>query len=118
MAKNKARREEEGVLLFDHKDLAMSVEHILKGGPQAPYLFGQLLVGFSRALDSGPRGVEEMRKALATSLESAYLNSPVHRSALALYRLSLEGKLKSGDEPAALIKAVIDRNTAKSFHSS
>jgi hypothetical protein len=117
MAKKKARRDEEGIVLFDHKDLAMSVEHILKGDPRAPYLLGQLLVSFSRALDSGPRGVEEMRKALATSLESAYLNSPVHRSALELYRLSLEGKLKSCDEPAALIKAVIERNAVKSFHS-
>jgi hypothetical protein len=48
-----------------------------------------------------------MRKALATSLESTYLSSPVYNSALELYRLSLEGKLKSGDEPAALIKAVM-----------
>ena len=111
MAKKKARRGEEGIVLFDHKDLPMSIQHILKGGPEAPYLLGQLLVGFSRALESGPRGVEEMRKALATSLKSAYLNSTVHSSALELYRLSLEGKLKSGDEPAALIKAVIKRNT-------
>ena len=110
MAK-KARRDEDGIVLFDHKDLALSVEHILKGGPEAPYLLGQLLVSFSRALDSGPRGLEEMRKALTTSLESAYLSSPVHSSALELYRLSLEGKLKSGDEPAALIQDIIVRNT-------
>lgn len=112
MAKKKAHRDEEGIVLFDHKDLAMSVDHIVKGGPQTPYLFGQLIVSFGRALDSGPRGLEEMRKALATSLESAYLNSTVHSSALELYRLSLEGKLKSADEPAELIQGVIATNIA------
>jgi len=97
MAKKKARRDEDAIVLFDHKDLAMSVAHILTGGPEAPYLLGQLLVSFSRALDSGKNGREEMRRALATALESAYLSSRVHNSALELYRLSLEGKLKSGD---------------------
>jgi hypothetical protein len=114
MEKKKVRRDEERIVLFDHKDLAMSVEHILKGGPQATYLFGQLLVSFNRALDSGPRGLAEMRKALATSLEAAYLNSTVYSSALELCRLSLEGKLKSGDEPAALIEDVIVRNRQNS----
>jgi hypothetical protein len=34
MAKKKARRDEDGIVLFDHKDLALSIQHILKGGPQ------------------------------------------------------------------------------------
>src|SRR5258705_11816130 len=113
MAKKKARRDEDEIVLFDHKDLALSIQHILKGGPEASYLLGQLLVSFSRALESGPHGLEEMKKALATSLESAYLSSHVNNSTIDLYRLSLEGKLKSGDEPAALIKAFIEKNTGK-----
>lgn len=71
-----------------------------------------LLFTIKKAIDSGPDGAEQASKALLTGIESAYLYTDVHKAALKLYVLSLEGTLKPQDEPLNLINAAIQRGEA------
>jgi hypothetical protein len=103
----------EGRILFDREDLALTIDLILEGDEHAPLLLGQLFVGFRQAIDSGLHGINQTRQALAASIELIYPHSPAHQAALTLYRLSLEGQLKVEDEPLELINAAIQRTTSR-----
>jgi hypothetical protein len=50
-------------------------------------------------------------RTLQQGVELLYLHTEAHKSALALYVLSLEGNLKPQDEPPHLINAAIERNS-------
>jgi hypothetical protein len=101
----------EECLMFGREDLARSVELILAGGPGAADALARLLDKFRYAIDGGLRGVEAARRGLLTVVELSYLRTGEHAAALKLYRLSLEGRLLVGDEPARLLGAAIERRT-------
>jgi hypothetical protein len=101
---------DEGNPLFEREDLARSVALILGGDKDAPEILGRLLVSFRLAIDSGLRGINETREALAEAVELVYLHSGAHASAVKLYRLSLEGHLRVEDEPVSLINAAVERS--------
>lgn len=108
-----AQRPNEGRVLFDREDLALTIDLILEGDADAPLLLGQLFVSFRQAIDSGLHGISQTRQALADSIELIYPHSPAHHAALNLYRLSVEGQLKVEDEPLELINAAIQRTTSR-----
>jgi hypothetical protein len=108
-----AQRPNEGYVLFDREDLALTIDLILDCDEHAPLLLGQLFVSFRQAIDSGLHGINQTRQALADSIELIYPHSPAHQAALDLYRLSLEGQLKVEDEPLELINAAIQRTTSR-----
>jgi hypothetical protein len=99
-------------LLFERDWLESQVELILGGGPKGADALARLLDAFRDAIDGGLRGVEAAREGILTTIELAYLRTGEHAAALRLYRLSLEGRLKPGDEPAQLIGAAVARRTA------
>ena len=99
--------------LFDREDLASDIELILKGGPHAPDVLARLFITFSRAIESGLRGVDLTRRALLIAVEAIYLYSPAHDAALRLYFLSLQGELRVEDEPINLIHEAISRSSAR-----
>jgi len=70
-------------------------------------------MGFRQAIDSGLRGINETRKALAEAIDLIYLYSPEHDAAINLYRLHLEGELKPNEEPLELINGAIGRTTTR-----
>jgi hypothetical protein len=105
---------DEGCVLFDREDLALTIDLILTGDEHAPLLLGQLFVTFRQAIDSGLQGINQTRQALADSIELIYPHSPAHQAALNLYRLSVEGQLKVEDEPLELINAAIQRTASRS----
>ena len=109
-----AQRPNEGCVLFDRDDLALTIGLILDGDEHAPLLLGQLFVTFRQAIDSGLHGINQTRQALADSIELIYPHSLAHEASLNLYRLSLEGQLKVEDEPLELINAAIQRSTSSS----
>ncbi len=104
---------DEGRILFEREDLALTIDLILAGDKDAPLLLGQLFVRFRQAIDSGLYGINQTRQALANSIELIYLHSPVHQAALNLYRLSIEGQLNVQDEPLEVINAAIQRTTSR-----
>lgn len=65
------------------------------------------------AIDSSPDGAREASEAILANIESAYLYTDAHRTALRLYMLSLTGQLKPEDEPVRLINGAIERGTAQ-----
>jgi len=95
----------EGRILFDREDLALTIDLILEGDEDAPLLLGQLFVSFRQAIESGLHGINQTRQALADSIELIYPHSPAHQAAPNLYRLSLEGQLKVEDEPLEISRA-------------
>jgi hypothetical protein len=103
---------DEGKVLFDREDLASDVELILKGDARSPEALAQLFTRFRQAIEGGLEGINQTRKALATSVELIYLHSGAHVAALKLYRLSVEGQLRMEDEPVKLIGGAIERSTA------
>jgi len=100
-------------VLFEREDLALTIDLILKGDEHAPLLLGQLFVSFRQAIDSGLHGINQTRQALDDAIELIYPHSPVHKAALDLYRLSVEGQLKVEDEPLELINAAISRTMSR-----
>jgi hypothetical protein len=83
-----AQQSNEGTIFFDREDLALTIDLILQGDEDAPLLLGQLFVRFGQAIDSGLRGINQTRQALADSIELIYPHSPAHQAALNLYHLS------------------------------
>lgn len=65
------------------------------------------------AVERGPEGVREASEVILANIESAYLQTEVHRAALRLYMLSLTGRLKPEDEPLRLIGGAIERGKAQ-----
>lgn len=61
------------------------------------------------AIDSGPEGAIQASRALLDGIELLYLYTNTHKAAVKLYVLSLEGQLKSQDEPLNLINAALER---------
>lgn len=101
----------EGSLLFDREDLALSIGLILDGDPRAADVLARLLDSFRHAIDEGLSGIDAARRGLVAAAELIYLRTRTHDAALKLYRLSLEGELKGEDEPLTLINAAIGRST-------
>jgi hypothetical protein len=97
--------------LFEREDLASSLDVILSGDVRAADELARLLDSLRYALDGGLRGINEARAALVAAVELVYLRTGAHASALSLYRLSLEGRLKVEDEPTRLISAAVGRST-------
>lgn len=97
--------------MFEREWLEDSFDLILGGGPGAADRLALLLDSFRYALDGGLSGINEARAGLLAAVELAYLRTGAHAAALRLYRLSLEGRVKPGDEPCALIDAAVDRAT-------
>ena len=109
------QRPNEGRVLFEREDLALTIDLILEGDENAPLLLGQLFVSFRQAMDSGLHGINQTRQALADSIELIYPHSPAHQAAFNLYSLSIEGQLKFEDEPVELINAAIKRSTSRTY---
>lgn len=84
---------------------------ILTGDPHAPDILARLLDSLRQAIDGGLSGINEAREALSAAVEISYLHSQAHTSAVKLYRLSVEGRLRVEDEPVRLIEAAIKRST-------
>jgi hypothetical protein len=99
--------------LIDRETLAMKIEHILGGEPDAPDALASLFVELRQGLEGGLQGVNRTHAALSLAVEVAYLHSRAHSSALSLYRLSQEGQLKVEDEPLRLLDAAIARTEAR-----
>jgi hypothetical protein len=108
------RRCEDEPTLFDRDDLAASLELILSDDARAADALARLLDKFRHALDGGLCGINEARAGLVAAVELVYLRTGAHASALSLYHLSLEGRLKVEDEPTRLIDAAIDRSALPS----
>jgi len=102
---------ESGTTYFDREGLELTIDLVLNADEQAPHFLGQLFTSFGQAIDSGLRGINETRKALAEAIDLIYLYSPEHNAAINLYRLHLEGELKPNEEPLEMINAAIDRTT-------
>ena len=113
MSISKAVRYDEENPLLDRETLALKIEHILGGAPDAPDALASLFVELRQGLESGLRGINRTHAALALAVEVVYLHSRAHSSALRLYRLSQEGQLKVEDEPLRLLDAAIARTTAR-----
>src|ERR1051325_9810792 len=109
MCEARGCRSEGRAPLFERDDLAAALELILSGDARAADELAWLFDMFRHALDDGLLGINEARAALVTAVELVYLRTSAHASALSLYRLSLEGHVMPGDEPATLQHAPIRR---------
>lgn len=98
-------------LLIDYENWAAILEPILCQDSAAVECLARLLFRIKKAIDNGPDGVEQARKALLAGIETAYLYTDAHKAALKLYLLSLTGQLKPQDEPLQLINEAIKRGT-------
>jgi hypothetical protein len=99
-------------LIVDREWLAMSVESILKGDPDAPETLARLFISFRYAIKSGLRGMNQLDEALLAAIEVIYLQSRTHVAALKLYVLAQEGQLRVEDEPLNVLGAAIARSRA------
>jgi hypothetical protein len=96
-------------LLADGEDWAAILEPALCQDVAAIECLARLLLRVKRAIDSGPEGARQASRALLDSIESLYLYTNIHKAAVKLYVLSLEGNLKPQDEPLNLINAALER---------
>jgi hypothetical protein len=103
---------DEDSLLLDREDLAVWIDLILDGDPRAADVLARMLDNFRRAIDEGLNGINAARRGLASAVELVYLHTRTHDAALKLYCLSLDGELRTEDEPLTLIDAAIGRSTA------
>jgi hypothetical protein len=104
---------ESETVYFDREGLELTIDLVLNADEHAPHFLGQLFTSFGQAIDSGLRGINETRAALAEAIDLIYLHSPEHAAAIDLYRLHLEGELKPNDEPLEMINAAISHTTAR-----
>ncbi len=102
--------EDEEKLIVDQEWLAMSVESILKGDPDAPETLARMFISFREAIKSGLRGMNQLDEALQATIEIIYLQSRTHVAALKLYVLSQEGQLRVEDEPLSVLGAAMARS--------
>jgi hypothetical protein len=100
-------------LLVDYEDWFAILEPALCKDSVAVECLARLLFMIKKAIDNGPDGVEQARRALQAGIESAYLYTEAHRAARELYVLSLTGHLKPQDEPLQLINGAIKRGTVE-----
>ncbi|HEX8635994.1 MAG TPA: hypothetical protein VF703_17740 [Pyrinomonadaceae bacterium] len=99
-------------LIVDQEWLAMSVESILKGDPDAPETLARVFISFRSAIKSGLRGMNQLDEALLATIEIIYLQSSAHTAALKLYVLAQEGHVRIEDEPLNVLGAAIARSRA------
>jgi hypothetical protein len=104
--------EDDEKLIVDQEWLAMSVESILKGDPDAPETMARMFISFRDAIGSGLRGLNQLDEALLATIEIIYRQSSAHTAALKLYLLAQEGQLRVEDEPLNVIGAAIARSRA------
>ena len=96
--------------LADEEGWAAILEPALCQDAAAVECLARLLFTIKRAIDSGPEGAIQASKTLLDGIESIYLHTKVHKAAVKLYVLSLEGNLKPQDEPLNLINAALERS--------
>jgi hypothetical protein len=96
-------------LLADETTWIAILEPALCQDPAAVECLARLLFTIKKAIDSGAEGVMRASQTLAKGIELIYPYTNAHKSALELYVLSLEGNLKTQDEPLILINAAIER---------
>jgi hypothetical protein len=96
--------------LADEDDWVAILEPALCQDAAAAECLARLLFTIKRAIDSGPEGAMQASKTLLDGIESIYLHTKVHKAAVKLYVLSLEGNLKPQDEPLNLINAALERS--------
>ena len=99
--------------MFEREDLVLAIGLILGGDAQAADVLARLFEELGQAMEGGLRGINEVREALAAAVEISYLHSEAHAEALKLYRLAVEGHLRVEDEPVRLLRAAVERGTAK-----
>ena len=95
--------------LADAETWTAILEPALCQDEAAVELLARLLFTIRKGIDSGPEGTLQASKTLLNGIELMYLHTKVHKAALKLYVLSLEGNLKPEDEPLNLINGVIER---------
>lgn len=95
--------------LANEEDWAAVLEPALCKDAAAVECLARLLFTIKRAIDSGPEGAIQASRTLLEGIELIYLHTNVHKAAVKLYVLSLEGDLKPQDEPLNLINAALER---------
>ncbi|MGB8508776.1 MAG: hypothetical protein WCD76_10245 [Pyrinomonadaceae bacterium] len=101
--------------LVDEEDWAAILEPALCQDAAAVECLARLLFTIKRAIDSGPEGAMQASKMLLDGIESIYLHTNVHKAAVKLYALSLEGNLKPQDEPLNLINDALERGKSRVY---
>jgi hypothetical protein len=96
-------------LLADETTWRAILEPALCQDPAGVECLARLLFIVKKAIDGGGEGVRQASETLAHGIELIYPYTNAHKAALELYVLSLEGNLKSQDEPLNLINAAIER---------
>lgn len=96
-------------LLADGATWAAILEPALCQDSAAAETLTRLLFTMKKAIDSGPEGATRASNTLLNGVELIYLHTDVHRAALKLFVLSLDGNLSPQDEPLSLINAAIER---------
>ena len=100
-------------LLADDETWTAILEPVLCQDEAAVELLARLLFTIRKAINSGPEGVVQASQTLLNGIELMYLHTRVHKAALKLYVLSLEGNLKPQDEPLNLINGAIERGKSR-----
>jgi hypothetical protein len=96
-------------VLADDETWAAILEPTLCKDSGAVEVLARLLFTLKKAIDDGPEGAMRASQTLQHGIEAMYLYTKAHQTALKLYVLSLEGKLKPQDKPLQLINAAIER---------
>ena len=100
-------------LLADDETWLAILEPELCKDAAAVECLARLLFIIKKEINSGSAGVRRASKILSNGIEVMYLYTNVHKAAIELYVLSLEGTLKPQDEPLNLINAAIERGKSK-----
>jgi len=101
----------ENELLVDNETWTAILEPELCKDSAAVECLARLLFVIKKEINSGAKGVIRASKILSNGIELIYLYTNVHKAALELYVLSLEGQLKPEDEPLNLINGAIKRGS-------
>lgn len=113
MKKSTATTREKAELLADDQTWLNILEPELCKDDAAVECLARLLFMIKKEINSGAEGVIRASEILTSGIEFIYLYTNVHKVALELYVLSLEGELKPQDEPLILINRAIERGRSK-----
>jgi hypothetical protein len=100
-------------LLADEQTWINILEPELCKDTAAVECLARLLFVIKKEINSGREGVKRASQILSRGIEVSYLYTNIHKAALELYVLSLEGELNPPDEPLNLISAAIERGNMK-----
>lgn len=100
-------------LVAGHEDWVAILEPALCQDSAAVECLARMLSTIKRAIEAGPDGVAQASRALAASIEVAYLYTDAHKAAQRLYLLSLTGDLRPQDEPLRLLNEALRRAGAE-----